>query len=115
MMSGTLFEQGDIVLVPFPFSNLKEIKQRPVLVLSPLSYNKRSDDIITCGITSNLKDKQCSILIDTVNLSSGFIPVKSRIKVDKLFTLEKTIVKRKLARVNKSTMSKVKREFISLV
>ena len=115
MKSGIQFKQGDILIVPFPFSDLRGLRQRPVLVISRNEYNNNCEDIITCGITSNLKDTQCSILLDNTNLVEGEIPVKSRIKIDKLFTLEKTIVKKKIARVSNDCMTMVKQKFIGLV
>jgi len=115
MKSGIQFKQGDILIVPFPFSDLKGLRQRPVLVISRSEYNNSCEDIITCGITSNLKDSQCSVLFSEDNLSEGSIPVKSRIKVDKLFTLEKSIVKKKIARLNKGCMARVRKEFRELV
>lgn len=115
MTSGTMFEQGEIVIVPFPFSNLSSIKQRPVLILSKNEYNNNSDDVITCGITSNLKDIPCSILIDNKNLEKGSLPKQSRIKIDKLFTIEKNIVKKKIGKLNNSTMNMVREEFNKLV
>jgi len=48
------------------------------------------------------------------NLLEGKIPVKSRIKVDKLFTIEKSIVKKKIARLNNECMIKVRKEFVGL-
>ncbi len=110
-----MYEQGEIVVVPFPFSDLSNIKQRPVLILSKDSNNKNSDDIITCGITSNLKDIQYSVLIENGDLEMGNIPTKSRIKVDKLFTLDKKIIKKKVAKINKTTLSKVKEKFFELM
>ncbi|MDD5192106.1 MAG: type II toxin-antitoxin system PemK/MazF family toxin [Candidatus Nanoarchaeia archaeon] len=115
MKSGTLFNQGEIVIVPFPFSDLSSIRQRPVLVLSNLVYNKNCEDIITCGITSNLKDTKYSVLVDKENMFEGLIPIKSRIKADKLFTLNKNIVIKKLGRINKNTFNKVKDELFKLV
>ena len=115
MKSGIVFNQGDIAIVPFPFSNLTGIRQRPVLVLSKSSYLKECDDIITCGITSNLKDSKYSVLIDNSDLIEGSIPVKSRIKVDKLFTLEQSIIIKKIGRINKETFNKVRKEFFNLV
>ena len=115
MRFGIQFNQGDILIVPFPFSDLRGTKQRPVLVISKTEYNDNGDDIITCGLTSNLKDSEYSVLIDNNNLSEGEIPIKSRIKVDKLFTLEKSIVKKKIAKINKEIMEKVKKEFLDLV
>ena len=115
MKSGIVFNQGDILIVPFPFSDLTSIRQRPVLVLSKEQYNKKCEDIITCGITSNLKDSLCSVLIEDFNLSEGKIPVKSRIKADKLFTLNKSIVIKKLARINELTFEKVRKELFNLI
>ncbi len=110
-----MYDQGEILIVPFPFSDLSSIKQRPVLVLSKTSDNKSTDDLITCGITSNLKDSRYSVLIEKTNLEKGQIPAKSRIKVDKLFTLDKNIVKKSVAKVNKETFNQVKHIFSTLV
>ena len=115
MKFGTQFKQGDILIVPFPFSNLSGLRQRPVLVISHDKYNENCEDIITCGITSNLKDIQYSVLFTGDDLSEGSIPTKSRVKVDKLFTLEKSIIKKKIARLNNECMVRVRKEFIGLV
>lgn len=42
------FIKGDIVVVPFPFSDLSNFKKRPALVISTL----KGDDLILCQITS---------------------------------------------------------------
>ncbi|PIN77257.1 MazF family transcriptional regulator [Candidatus Woesearchaeota archaeon CG10_big_fil_rev_8_21_14_0_10_34_12] len=110
-----MFNQGDILIVPFPFSDLTSVRQRPVLVLSKKEYNEKCEDIVTCGITSNLKDSKYSVLIDNPDLIEGNIPVKSRIKTDRLFTLEQSIIIKKMGMVNKGTFSKVRKEFINLI
>ena len=115
MKSGIQFKQGDILIVPFPFSNLNGTKQRPVLVLSKTEYNNYCEDVVTCGITSNKKYSKHSVIIDNKDLIEGVIPNSSRIKVDKLFTLEQTIIIKKIARINKETFEKVKKEFINLI
>jgi mRNA interferase MazF len=83
--------------------------------LSTTDYSKECEDIITCGITSNLKDSKFSVLIDNSILIEGNIPTKSRIKVDKLFTLERNIVIKRIGRINKETFEKVKKEFYALL
>ncbi len=115
MTSGIQFEQGEIIIVPFPFSDLSGIKQRPVLILSKTISNRSKEDIITCGITSNIKETNYSVLISNHNLIRGQIPKQSRIKVDKLFSLEKIIVKKSIGRLNKETFEKVKKEFLNLI
>ena len=115
MKSGITYEQGEILLVPFTFSDLSSIKKRPVLVLSKKQDNLQCEDIVTCGITSNIKDSKHSVLIDNKKLINGQIPSISRIKVDKLFTLSKEIIIKKVARINKETFEEVKKEFCNLL
>lgn len=114
MRSGINFEQGEIVFVPFPFTNLSSTKKRPVLILSNTSYNKKSPDFVCCGITSNIKNAHYSVLIESKDLLSGFLPKSSRIKVNTIFTLEKSIVIRSFGKVKENIMKKVKEEFYKL-
>ena len=93
MRSGTMFEQGEILLIPVPFSNLSSVKKRPVLVLSNNAYNSSGEDIIVTAITSNLVQK--GIEISNNSLTDGFLPRKSVIKIDKVYTLEAGIVIKK--------------------
>ena len=115
MMSGIVFKQGEVAIVPFPFTDLSSVKQRPILVLSNDKYNERSEDVITCGITSNLKDVPHSVLISNKELEKGEIPKMSRIKVDKIFTIQKTLVKKKIAKISIKVLKEVKEEFFNLV
>lgn len=46
---------GDVVLVPFPFTNQASAKQRPAVVISSAAYNAAKPDIILMAITSQLR------------------------------------------------------------
>ena len=48
----TAYKRGDIVLVPFPFSDQTAIKKRPAVVISSNHYHAASQDIIIMAITS---------------------------------------------------------------
>ncbi|KAA3602833.1 MAG: type II toxin-antitoxin system PemK/MazF family toxin [Calditrichaeota bacterium] len=48
----TMFEQGDIVLIPFPFTDLTSSKTRPTVVLSTKVYQKITESVIVAMITS---------------------------------------------------------------
>lgn len=45
------FVKGDVVIIPFPFSDLSNSKKRPAFVVTDLA----GDDIIVCQITSKSK------------------------------------------------------------
>ena len=54
MRPGTMYKQGDIVLIPFPYSDLSENKQRPALIISNELINE-TEDRICCLITKNAR------------------------------------------------------------
>ncbi len=114
MRSGIIFEQGGIVFVPFPFTNLASSKKRPVLILSRTSYNKQSSDFVCCGITSNINNSSHSVLIQSKDLLVGVIPKPSRIKVNTIFTLEKSLVIRSFGKIRENIMEKVMEEFYDM-
>ena len=45
---------GDIVLVPFPFTDQTSSKKRPAVIISSSSYHQRKQDLIIMAITSQL-------------------------------------------------------------
>jgi len=63
--------QGDILLLPFPFSDLSGKKVIPVLVISGKNYNNSSEDIVICSITSQIKLTDYSIIIDNKDLMNS--------------------------------------------
>lgn len=102
-----MYEQGDILLIPIPYTDLTTSKQRPVLVLSNNRYNQSSKDLLVAAITSQLKNLDYSVVIDTSDLAEGELRMTSVIRADKLYTLSKRIVKRKFGRVNENIMNSV--------
>jgi len=49
----TNFEKWDLILVPFPFTDLSSVKRRPAVIVSPDSYNQNKD-VIIAYVTSQL-------------------------------------------------------------
>lgn len=108
-------KQGDIVLVPFPFTDLSGMKKRPVLVISNNRYNISNRDFVCCGITSKINDRDYSVAIDTNDLADGFLAQPSMVKADTIFTLEQSLVIKTIGRASQQTIEKVKGEFLKLL
>jgi len=51
----TPFEFGDIVLVPFPFTDQSATKKRPAVIISSNAYNSERPDLIIMAVTSQIK------------------------------------------------------------
>ena len=86
------FIKGDVVVVPFPFSDLTAAKRRPALVIAELS----GDDLILCQITSNKIMDSYSIELNYNNFESGNLNKTSNIRPNRIFTADKKIYSTKL-------------------
>ena len=53
--SMTIYRRGDVVLVPFPFSEMAGAKRRPALVVSSDRYNSVGREVIIAQITSRIQ------------------------------------------------------------
>lgn len=108
-------KQQDLVWVRLPFSSLEESKVRPAVVVSNDYYNANSRDVIVCAVTSKLEEKLYSILIDNKNLSQGKLPLKSRIRADKIMQIEKKIIINSFAQLDNKTFDLLVKEVVNLV
>lgn len=64
MPSTMSYKQDDILLVPFPFTNQTNSKQRPAVVLSSETYNRVHPDIILAPITSQIFNRPDEVILD---------------------------------------------------
>ncbi len=96
--------KGDIVLVPFPFTDLSGQKVRPALILFA---SKRGEDCIVAFISSRQEKKIRMFDIRVgVSRASG-LKVSSLIKLDKIAALQKKIVLGKLGAVEPLLIAEV--------
>ena len=75
------FVKGDVVVVPFPFSDLTNAKRRPALVLAELTKN----DFILCLITSQTTNDSYTTLIETSDFETGSLNKPSYAKSNRIF------------------------------
>ncbi len=80
--------KGDVVIVPFPFSDLSTSKRRPALVLADLT----GSDVILCQITSQTVRDAYAISITDSDFVSGGLRQDSDIRPNRLFTANSKIV-----------------------
>jgi len=107
--------QQELIWVRLPFSSLEESKIRPAVIVSNDEYNKNSNDVIVCAITSRIEEREYSIIVDNRNLSKGKLTIKSRIRADKIMQIEKSLIINAFARLDNKTFDKLVEEITSLV
>ena len=97
------FVKGDVVVVPFPFSDLSGSKRRPAFVLADLP----GDDVILCQITSQQVKDRFSVPLSSVDFAKGSLPVSSNIRPNRIFTADKNIIIKKSGTVKTEVIQKV--------
>lgn len=101
-------KKGEIVLIPFPFTDLSGLKNRPALVLINSEV-----DITVAFISSQLKSEADYDLLLLPSEING-LKKKSILKISKLATLEKNLILGKLGNLDEIEMKKVDRKLIEI-
>ena len=108
-------KQGDVVLLPVPFSDQTARKVRPAIVVSNDSINVTSDDVILVPLTSVIRDVPYSIIVTQKSFAEGELIATSRARADKIFTAHKSLIKIKIGKIKLSALAEIKQEIIKAV
>ena len=103
--------KGDVVALPFPFSDLSGEKRRPALVLATLSGN----DVILCQIISRNRNDKLSIPLSLPDFAAGGLPIESYIRPNRIFTADKNIIIRKAGTLKKEKMKIITEAVVELL
>lgn len=102
---------GEVVLIPFPFSDLQAAKRRPVLILRSC---ERFGDFLAAAITSQAGHEDGCIL-SANDLAEGELPKTSWVRVSKLYTLNRDCVFNRFGALNPEAFAKVHKEICRAV
>ena len=106
------FVKGDVVILPFPFSDLNASKKRPALVIASIQPH---DDLILCMITSRNTKDASAVPLTRSDFTSGGLPSESNIRPNRLFTADSTIVLRTAGRLSPGKVEAVVSEIEKIV
>lgn len=97
------FVKGEVVVVPFPFSDLVQTKRRPALIIAKLT----GDDLILCQITSNIIKDEYAISIDEDDFEAGGVRKPSNIRPNCIFTTDSNIILYRIGTLKKEKINQV--------
>ncbi|MCX6742064.1 MAG: type II toxin-antitoxin system PemK/MazF family toxin [Candidatus Pacearchaeota archaeon] len=100
MINGTSIKQRDIILIPFPYSDLNGIKKRPALILSGKDYLSKNNDVICCAMTSSPKNFDRGVMITNIDLDLGHLDFDTAVIPCKLFNSHKHMIIKHIGRLN---------------
>jgi mRNA-degrading endonuclease toxin of MazEF toxin-antitoxin module len=94
-------EPGEVLLIPFPFTDFSTLKQRPCVVISSAAFNASHSDVIVAAITSRIppapSPEDC-LLTEAEQKACG-LPLPSLVKLGKIVTIDWRLVRSQLGRL----------------
>lgn len=110
-MAGLSLFVWQVVLLPFPFSDLSNQKLRPALVLADAGR----DDWVLCQITSkSYADDRAVELLDTA-FAQGGLQLASYARPAKLFTAHASLIRSVAGALNDAAHQRVQEAVVSLL
>lgn len=105
----TNYEPGQVVLVPFPFTDFSSLKQRPALIVSSSYFNTKHNDVIAVAITSKnpLELAPDEILLSHEQQHSAGLPKMSKVRSGKLISIDKKLVRKTLGMISLPTLGSI--------
>ena len=97
------FVRGDVVVIPFPFSDLSATKRRPALVLAALP----GDDLTVCQITSQARPASNLLSLVTTDFAEGSLHQDCYLRPERLFTLDYHIIAYKAGHITDAKLQEV--------
>jgi mRNA interferase MazF len=97
------FVKGDVVVVPFPFSDLTQTKRRPALIVAVLP----GDDLILCQITSRSLTDEYAVEIKVDDFETGNLRQSSNVRPNRLFTADRQIILYKAGQLKPEKLNEV--------
>ena len=104
-ISDHVLKNGDIVVVPFPYSDRLSEKRRPALVISATAFNQRHGLVWVAMITS-AENNSWTDDIDLPLAKTG-LNTASVVRIAKITTIESNRIVRKIGNVEKATSAKI--------
>lgn len=105
------FVKGDVVVVPFPFSDLSAAKRRPALVVAEAGGR----DLILCQITSRPVSGPYAFPISDADFADGGLRQPSNVRPNRLFTAESSIILSRAGTLRPEAMRRVTESLVALL
>lgn len=102
-------KKGDIVLIPFPFTDLTGNKNRPAVILI-----ESEEDVTVCFITSQIQWQEKYDILINPSENNG-LKKPSLIRLSKLATIDKDLIIGRLGNLDVKTISQMNRSLIHLL
>ncbi|MCG9881731.1 MAG: type II toxin-antitoxin system PemK/MazF family toxin [Bacteroidia bacterium] len=98
------YSQGDKILIPYPFTDLSNTKQRPAVIISKDSVNKQN--YIVAKITSVIRGDRFSFPISPADIDRE-LKYESEVRTNEVFTISQNLIIKKFGSFKKEPIKRL--------
>lgn len=103
--------KGDVVVLPFPFSDLSQTKRRPALVVAEAG----GDELLLCQITSqDIRDRH-AVSLSPTDFQSGSLRKTSNVRPNRIFTADSEIILYRAGHIASEKTANVVEELVTIL
>jgi mRNA interferase MazF len=107
-------EFGDVILVPFPFTDQSATKKRPAVVISSQAYHSNRIDLIVMPVTSQVRSSAAFGEVFVQDWKAAGL-IKPGVIKPVITTIERTLVLKKLGRLNDLAQAALRTAIVRIV
>ena len=104
------FVKGDVVVLPFLYTDLSTTKKRPALIVATL----KGENVILAQITTKRREDEDVLTLKKSDFASGFLKVDSFIMPSILFTAESSTINYKAGKINPEKIKEIDRKLVEI-
>ncbi len=114
MTSESQYQFGEVVLVPFPFTNQVESKKRPAVIISSAAYHSSRPDLLIMAITSQAHTAQDFASCSLVDWQSAGL-LKPSFAKPVLTTIEQALVIRNMGNLSQRDQLSLRQMLVQIL
>ena len=104
------FVKGDVVVLPFPYTDFSGAKKRPAVVVA----NLKGQNIILAQITTNQRNEEDLVNLSKKDFSSGSLSSDSFIMVSLIFTADSSRISYKAGKMKQEKVKEVQSKLVGV-
>lgn len=105
-----IYVKGDVVVLPFPYTNFSNIKKRPAVVVA----NLKGNNVILAQITTNKRDDEDLVSLTKKDFASGSLKCDSFIMASLIFTADTSKINYKAGELNNTKIKQVEKKLCEI-
>jgi len=104
------FVKGDIVVLPFPYTDSSGVKKRPAVVIATL----RGNNVILAQVTTNQRSDEDLIPLKKKDFASGSLSSDSFIMVSLIFTTDVSRIEYKAGKLKQEKIKEIQNKLLEI-